>query len=120
MYYLFYWTYFYVVWTSTAIVLDFLFSKETTNFVISPNRFIKAIIPSLIPREFLIGAITLLEVYCRNNRHFVPLTGSSQTSSAISARVKNILNQWASFYERLFFVFFSLFFDFISFCLFFF
>lgn len=119
MYYLFYWTYFYVVWTSTAIVLDFLFSKETTNFVISPNRFIKAIIPSLIPREFLIGAITLLEGF-RNNRHFVPLTGSSQTSFAISARVKNILNQWASFYERLFFVFFSLFFDFISFCLFFF
>lgn len=53
------------------------FSEDNTNFVIFLNRSIKAVIPSLIPCGFLIGAITLLKGV-RNSRPDMPLIGSSQ------------------------------------------
>lgn len=54
------------------------FSEDNTNFVIFLNRSIRAVIPSLIPCGFLIGAITLLKGV-RSSRPDMPLIGRSQT-----------------------------------------
>lgn len=62
------------------------FSEDNTNFVIFLNRSIKAVIPSLIPCGFLIGAITLLKGV-RNSRPDMPLIGRSQTYFFYSIRV---------------------------------
>ena len=53
------------------------FSEDNIYFVIFLNRSIKAVIPSMIPCGFLIGAITLLKGV-RNSRPDMPLIGSSQ------------------------------------------